>query len=146
MYALYWMMLNILSYRNVYEYRTINDGKLVIKLLVKLSRIFLLVCKSIEITGGRYGGGLHIAHNFCVCHAEIAGENLSIGPGVVIGKKGNKRPIIGNDVVIGDNATVIGGITIGDGAIIGAGSLVNKDVLPYSVVVGNPAHLIKNKT
>lgn len=47
--------------------------------------------------------------------------------------------IIGNDVWIGANATILAGITIGDGAIIGAHALVNKDVKPYSIVVGSPA-------
>lgn len=51
--------------------------------------------------------------------------------------------IIGNDVWIGSNATILAGITIGDGAIIGAHSLVNKDVEPYSVVVGAPAKHLK---
>ncbi|MFK8038654.1 MAG: CatB-related O-acetyltransferase [Crocinitomicaceae bacterium] len=47
--------------------------------------------------------------------------------------------IIGNDVWIGANATILAGVTIGDGAIIGAHSLVNKDVEPYSIVIGTPA-------
>ena len=54
---------------------------------------------------------------------------------------GEERMIIGNDVWIGRNATLLGGITIGDGAIIGAFSVVAKDVPPYAVVVGNPAQI-----
>lgn len=50
---------------------------------------------------------------------------------------------IGNDVWIGQNATIISGITIGDGAVIAANSHVIKDVEPYSIVGGNPAKLIK---
>lgn len=49
---------------------------------------------------------------------------------------------------IGANATIVCGITIGEGAMIGAGSVVTKDVLPWTVVVGNPAKIlrkIKNK-
>lgn len=51
--------------------------------------------------------------------------------------------IIGNDVWIGANATILAGVTIGDGAIIGAHSLVNKNVEPYSIVVGTPAKHIR---
>jgi len=50
---------------------------------------------------------------------------------------------IGNDVWIAQGATIMSGITIGDGAVIAANSTVVKDVLPYSVVGGNPAHHIK---
>ncbi len=55
--------------------------------------------------------------------------------------KGNV--IIGNDVWIGENATIMSGVKIGDGAIIGNSSLVTKDVEPYSIVGGNPAKLIR---
>ena len=55
----------------------------------------------------------------------------------------NLDTIIGNDVWIGANATILAGVKIGDGAIIGAHALVTKDVKPYSVVVGSPARHIK---
>jgi virginiamycin A acetyltransferase len=57
-----------------------------------------------------------------------------------------KGPVsIGNNVWIGDNVTILSGVTLGDGSIIGAGSIVTKDVPPYSVAVGNPAKVIKNR-
>lgn len=55
--------------------------------------------------------------------------------------KGNV--VIGNDVWIGFNATILSGVTIGDGAVIGANAVVTKAVSPYSIVAGNPAKLIK---
>lgn len=55
--------------------------------------------------------------------------------------KGNT--VIGNDVWIGQNATILPGVHIGDGAIIGANSVVASDVEPYSIVVGNPVKLIR---
>jgi acetyltransferase-like isoleucine patch superfamily enzyme len=55
----------------------------------------------------------------------------------------NIPPIIGNDVWIGMNSTILNNVEIGDGAIIGAGSVVTKDVKPYSVVGGVPAKHIK---
>ena len=51
--------------------------------------------------------------------------------------------VIGNDVWIGQKATILPGVHIGDGAIIGANSVVASDVEPYSIVVGNPVKLIR---
>jgi virginiamycin A acetyltransferase len=51
--------------------------------------------------------------------------------------------VIGNDVWIGYNATIMAGVTIGDGAIIATNATVVKDVPPYAVVGGNPAQTIK---
>lgn len=53
--------------------------------------------------------------------------------------------IIGNDVWIGYNATIMAGVKIGDGAIIATNSTVTKDVEPYSIVGGNPANEIKKR-
>ena len=53
--------------------------------------------------------------------------------------------VIGNDVWIGQNATIMPGVHIGDGAIIGANATVASDVDPYSIVVGNPARLIRKR-
>ena len=57
--------------------------------------------------------------------------------------KGNT--VIGNDVWIGQNAVILPGIHIGDGAIIGANSVVGSDVEPYTIVVGNPAKVIRKR-
>ncbi|MCR5175307.1 MAG: CatB-related O-acetyltransferase [Anaerovibrio sp.] len=51
--------------------------------------------------------------------------------------------VIGNDVWIGCDVIILGGVHIGNGAVIGAGTVVAKDIPPYSVVVGNPARVIK---
>jgi virginiamycin A acetyltransferase len=53
--------------------------------------------------------------------------------------------IVGNDVWIGMDTTILAGVKIGDGAIIGAKSVVTKDVEPYTVVGGNPAKVIKKR-
>lgn len=52
-------------------------------------------------------------------------------------------PVIGNDVWIGGNVTVLRGVTIGDGAIVAAGSIVTKDVAPFAIVGGVPAKPIR---
>ncbi len=51
-----------------------------------------------------------------------------------------KQVVIGNDVWIGYNAVIMGGVTIGNGAVIGSMAVVTKDVAPYEVVAGVPAH------
>lgn len=53
--------------------------------------------------------------------------------------------VVGNDVWIGREATVMPGITIGDGAVVGAHSMVTKDVRPYEIVAGNPARAIRRR-
>lgn len=53
------------------------------------------------------------------------------------------RTVIGNDVWIGAQAIIKQGVKIGDGAVIGANSFVNKDVDPFSIVVGSPAKHLK---
>lgn len=53
--------------------------------------------------------------------------------------------VVGNDVWIGQNVTVMPGVHIGDGSIIGANSVVAKDIPPYSVAVGNPCRVIKKR-
>lgn len=54
-------------------------------------------------------------------------------------------PVIGNDVWIGFGVTIMNGVHIGDGAVLAAGCVVTKDVRPYAVVGGVPAHEIKLK-
>lgn len=62
-----------------------------------------------------------------------------------IDETGNYSIVIGNDVWIGANVSLMDGITIGDGAIVAANALVNKDVPPYTIVGGVPAKPIKKR-
>ena len=62
----------------------------------------------------------------------------------------HKRPTplktkIGNDVWIGQGAILKAGVVVGDGAVIGMGSIVTKDVPPYCIFAGNPAHFIRKR-
>ena len=50
---------------------------------------------------------------------------------------------IGNNVWIGINAIILKGTKIGDHSIVGAGSVVKGEFPPYSLIIGNPAHLVK---
>jgi virginiamycin A acetyltransferase len=53
--------------------------------------------------------------------------------------------VIGNDVWIGQHATILPGVHIGDGAIIGARSVVSRDIPPYTIVAGNPARPVRQR-
>ena len=53
--------------------------------------------------------------------------------------------VVGNDVWIGQNVTILPGVHIGDGAIIGLNSVVTKDVPPYTIVAGNPAKIVRKR-
>jgi acetyltransferase-like isoleucine patch superfamily enzyme len=56
-----------------------------------------------------------------------------------------KKVTIEKDVWIGANCTIVAGVTIGEGSVIAAGSVVTKDVLPFTIVGGVPAKIIKNR-
>lgn len=75
-------------------------------------------------------------------HGYTSREQQKIAPlARPITSKG--KVIIGNNVWIGDKATILPGVSIGDGAIIGANSVVTKDIPAFAVVAGNPAKIIK---
>lgn len=74
------------------------------------------------------------------------GWGNSIPPSLASPKPGSRLDtVVGNDVWIGYDATIMPGRTIGDGAIIGAKSVVTQDVEPYSIVAGNPAKCIRKR-
>lgn len=96
------------------------------------------------------GKNLFIDHGMSVVIGQTAeiGDDCTIYQAVTLGGKGNvldgekRHPTIGNNVVIGAGAQVLGNITIGDNARIGAGSVVTKDVETGMTVAGNPARAL----
>jgi serine O-acetyltransferase len=93
------------------------------------------------------GPGLFIDHGMGVVIGETAevGENVSILQGVTLGGTSTKRekrhPTLGDNVVVGAGAKIIGGFRIGNGSRIGAGSVVVREVPENSVVVGVPGRV-----
>lgn len=90
------------------------------------------------------------------------GDNVMIGPDVLIytqnhntdrtdipmNKQGfdeRKPVVIENDTLIGARVCILPGVTVGEGSVIGACAVVAKSIPPYSVAVGNPARVVKNR-
>jgi putative colanic acid biosynthesis acetyltransferase WcaB len=90
----------------------------------------------------QHGRGLVVNHGTIIGDCCIIRHLTTIGNKKLADGSYSNCPIIGNDVDIGANATIIGGLTIGDGAVIGAAAVVVKDVPPYTIVAGNPARAI----
>ena len=83
-------------------------------------------------------------HNLCVTthpfyHGNLFGNLTSVNTPY----DNAEITKIGNDVWIGTHATILKGVKVSDGAIVGAGSVVTKDVPPYSIVIGNPATILR---
>ena len=95
----------------------------------------------------RLGPGLFIDHGMGVVIGETAevGENVTLLQGVTLGgtslKREKRHPTLGDNVVVGAGAKVIGAIVVGEGSRIGAGSVVVREVPPNSVVVGVPGRV-----
>jgi serine O-acetyltransferase len=95
----------------------------------------------------RLGPGLFIDHGMGVVIGETAevGKNCTLYQGVSLAgtslKREKRHPTLGDNVVVGAGAKVIGAIYIGDNSRIGAGSVVVRDVPPNSVVVGVPGRV-----
>ncbi len=103
--------------------------------------------------GAKIGRGLFIDHGMGVVIGESAeiGDNCTIYHGVTLGgtgkDKGAKRhPTVGNNVLIGAGAKVLGPFRIGDNSTIGANTFVAFEVEPYSTVVGVKGRIVKKGT
>ena len=124
--------------------------KLNIPLLPRLFSQFVRFLTGIEIhPGARIGPGFFIDHGMGVVIGETAevGDNVTIYQDVTLGgtgtERGKRHPTIGNNVVIGAGAKVLGNILIGNNVKIGAGSVVVHPVPDNSTVVGVPGEIIR---
>lgn len=140
----------LVCYKN---FASVFNARIGGKLRKNISCLIFRQNRNIEILTKKIGGGIVVYHNFgAVIRAKSIGVNCTICQGVTIGEGGdqashdpNDIPTIGNNVLIGANAVIIGNISIGDNSIIGSGAIITKDVLQNEVVVGNPQRVIKIK-
>lgn len=99
--------------------------------------------------GARIGRRLFIDHGMGIVVGETTeiGDDVLLYQGVTLGGTGNERgkrhPTLGNGVVVGAGAKVLGNIMLGDCVKVGAGSVVVKNVPPNSTVVGIPGRVVR---
>lgn len=136
------LLVRYREFRNVFHYRIKQDNKY----LAILVSILYPHYKDIIISG-EIEGGFTLFHGFTsIISLTKAGKNLSVYQHVTIGKNPKDHdllPTIGDNVSIYAGAILMGNIKIGNNVEIGAGSIVTKDVPSDSVVVGNPARIIR---
>ena len=120
-----------------------------LKLLGRVNSQLVRFFTGIEIhPGARIGKGFFIDHGMGVVIGETAevGDNATLYHGVTLGgvslEKGKRHPTIGNGVVIGAGAKILGAITVGDNCRIGANAVVVKSVPANSVVTGVPGQVV----
>lgn len=118
------------------------------RLISQLVRFFT----GIEIhPGAKIGPGFFIDHGMGVVIGEtsVIGENVTIYQGVTLGgtgrERGKRHPTLGNHVVVGAGAKVLGNIRIGNHVKIGAGSVVVHPVPDHCTVVGVPAEIVRKE-
>lgn len=135
---------HILFYHRTAHWLWKKGFKLLARMVSQTGRFFT----GIEIhPGATIGPGFFIDHGMGVVIGETAeiGENVTIYHGVTLGgtswKKEKRHPTIGNNVVIGAGAKVLGPFKVGDNSKIGSGSVVVHEVPPDSVVVGVPGRI-----
>jgi serine O-acetyltransferase len=124
----------------LWQHRLLLVGRLV----SQMSRLLT----GVEIhPGARIGNRLFIDHGMGIVVGETAeiGDDVLMYQGAVLGgtslERTKRHPTVGNHVVIGAGATILGPITVGDGARIGAGSVVIKSVPAGATVVGVPGRM-----
>lgn len=99
--------------------------------------------------GATIGRGLFIDHGMGVVIGEttVVGDNCTIYQGATLGgtgkEKGKRHPTLGNNVMVGSGAKVLGPFTVGDNSKIAAGAVVLSEVPPNSTCVGVPAKIVK---
>ena len=100
------------------------------------------------------GDGCKIQNNVSLYDGVVLENDVFVGPSVVftnvinprafIERKSEfKKTLIKKGASIGANATIIGGVTIGEYAFVGAGAVVTKDVTNHTLVIGNPAKILR---
>jgi len=114
-----------------------------------------IISKDTYIDTGVYiGNGVKVQNGVSVFHGVTIEDDVFVGPNAVFTNDYVPRAfntdwnitstIIKKGASIGANATIICGNIVGEYAMVGAGSVVNKDVPPYSLVVGNPARVLSH--
>lgn len=118
--------------------------------LIAIYRSVALNFYGVDIpSSARIGAGLRICHGFgLVIHDRaIIDEHVTVRQAVTVGTRGpGGAPRVGARCDLGAGALVLGPVVLGEGTVVGAGSVVLESTPPGSVVVGNPARVIRSAT
>ena len=121
-------------------------------LMARILSQFIRATTGIEIhPGAQIGRRCFIDHGMGVVIGETTeiGDDVLLYQGVTLGgtgkERGKRHPTIGNNVVIGTGAKILGNITVGDHTKIGAGSVVVRSVPEHSTVVGVPGRVVRTR-
>ena len=124
----------------------VHDWKLLARIISQIARFFT----QIEIhPGAIIGEGFFIDHGSGVVIGETTeiGNNVTLYQGVTLGgtghEKGKRHPTLGDNVVVGNGARILGSFVVGENSRIGAGAVVLREVPPDSTVVGNPGRIVR---
>ncbi len=148
------VLLTYSGFHALMAYRLIHclHTDLRIPLLPRILSQMVRFLTGIEIhPGAKIGPGFFIDHGMGVVIGETAeiGENVTLYQDVTLGgtgiERGKRHPTLGNNVVVGAGAKVLGNITIGNNVKIGAGSVVVHSVPDNSTVVGVPGEIIRRE-
>ena len=139
-HAIFWHRINHLLYR------------LKVPFIPRLLSQFVRFFTGIEIhPGAQIGPGFFIDHGMGVVIGEttIVGQNVTLYQGVTLGgtgaERGKRHPTLGDNVVVGAGAKVLGNIRLGNHVKVGAGSVVVHSVPDNCTVVGVPAEIVKKE-
>lgn len=146
------LLIGLRDYRLLYLYcwRAVKKHsffslacKLILRHLRKHYHIEIPYTVSLE--GGFF---MEHAYNITINSKAVLGKNVTMYKGSTIGMDRSGVPVIGNNVYIGLNATIVGGIKVGDNVLIAPNTFINFDVPSDSVVLGNPGtiHYKSNST
>ncbi len=131
---------------HVVEHWLWNHGA---KSLARVSSQFTRFMTGVEIhPAAVIGRRFFIDHAMGVIIGEttVIGDDCTLYQGVTLGgtgkETGKRHPTLGNNVLVGVGAAVLGNITIGDNSKVGGGAVVVRDVPPNSTVVGIPGHVV----
>jgi serine O-acetyltransferase len=137
----------LLAYR-ISHWLKVHDVPILPRMISQLARWVT----GVEIhPSAQIGKGFFIDHGMGVVIGETAeiGDYVTLFQGVTLGgtgkERGKRHPTLGNHVVVGAGAKILGGIKIGDNVKIGANSVVLKNVPANSTVIGVPARVIKSR-
>ena len=156
---------------NLSKFKSVGEGVTFGELCEVLSPDLISIGDNVHFYRGLYlspcgtridiGSETHFAPYGCLYGPLTIGKSCAIAAHVVFASVGHgyertdipmgDQPVLKNeilledDVWVGANAVITQGVTIGEGTIVGAGAVVTRDVPPYSVVVGAPARVIRDR-